>query len=140
MDGPTCVARFRAIESTYLREHRQQQMNNLEEQLEHALSDSKVVVDDDVAATAATAATTAAATGSSQTSEKDDRQRVKPKALSRGGVPGLHRLPIVGMSANSDNESRLMGLASGMDDFIAKPFSMKDLEAMLNNLYPSSVE
>ena len=132
MDGPTCVARFRAIESTYLREHRQQQMSNLEQQLEHALSDNNTTDGDDVAATAA------ASTGSCQTSEKDDRQRVKPKALSRGGVPGLYRLPIVGMSANSDNESRLMGLASGMDDFIAKPFSMKDLEAMLNNLYPPS--
>jgi CheY-like chemotaxis protein len=137
------VARYRDFESTYLRDNRQQQMNNLEVQLEHALSDSTTPAAADATTTVATAAAdateqAAVEAGSSQASgktEKDDQQPAEPKALPRSG---LYRLPIVGMSANSDNESRLMGLASGMDDFIAKPFSMKDLEAMLNNLYPRS--
>ena len=33
--------------------------------------------------------------------------------------------PIIGMSANSDNETVHEALASGMDDFIAKPFSIE---------------
>ena len=132
------MARYRDFESTYLRDNRQQQMNNLEVQLEHALSDSitPATAAADVAPADTEGQSTEAA-GSSESSEMDDKLSAMRKALPRSG---LYRLPIVGMSANSDNESRLMGLASGMDDFIAKPFSMKDLEAMLNNLYPSSVE
>ena len=41
------------------------------------------------------------------------------------------RLLIIGMSANSDNQSREEALNSGMDFFIAKPFSYKDVKAIL---------
>ena len=41
------------------------------------------------------------------------------------------RLLIVGMSANSDNQSKQEALDSGMDYFISKPFSYKDLKPIL---------
>ena len=43
------------------------------------------------------------------------------------------RLLIVGMSANSDNQSKEEALDSGMDHFIAKPFSYHDLRPIFSN-------
>ena len=43
------------------------------------------------------------------------------------------RLLIVGMSANSDNQSKQEALDSGMDHFIAKPFSYQDLRPILSS-------
>ena len=42
------------------------------------------------------------------------------------------RLLIIGMSANSDGDVRRAALESGMDFFIAKPFSYQDLKAILD--------
>ena len=42
------------------------------------------------------------------------------------------RLLIVGMSANSDGDVRQSALESGMDYFIAKPFSYRDLKVILD--------
>jgi DNA-binding response OmpR family regulator len=39
------------------------------------------------------------------------------------------------MSANSDDENRRLGLAAGMDQFISKPFSMKDLQPLLDQVF-----
>ena len=41
------------------------------------------------------------------------------------------KLYIVGMSANSDNESRQEALAVGMDSFITKPFAYEDFSQAL---------
>ncbi|MDD5387967.1 MAG: response regulator [Gallionellaceae bacterium] len=44
---------------------------------------------------------------------------------------GHRRVPIVAMTANVRDEDRLRCLASGMDDFIGKPFRADDLIAMV---------
>ena len=44
------------------------------------------------------------------------------------------RLPIVGMSANSDDQSKQQALDSGMDYFITKPFSYQDLLPILHDI------
>ena len=44
------------------------------------------------------------------------------------------RLLIVGMSANTDDETRRQALDSGMDYFIPKPFAYKDLQILLSGL------
>jgi CheY-like chemotaxis protein len=59
-----------------------------------------------------------------------------PPPVGEVGVGGieagkLRRLPIIGMSANSDDVSKELALSSGMDAFIAKPFSLKDLQPLL---------
>ena len=41
-------------------------------------------------------------------------------------------MAIVGMSANNDNESRILALRKGMNFFITKPFSGVDLQNILN--------
>ena len=41
-------------------------------------------------------------------------------------------MAIVGMSANNDNESRILALRRGMNFFITKPFSASDLQNILN--------
>jgi CheY-like chemotaxis protein len=41
-------------------------------------------------------------------------------------------MAIVGMSANNDNESRILALRKGMNFFITKPFSNSDLQNILN--------
>ena len=43
------------------------------------------------------------------------------------------RLLIIGMSANSDSQSKQEALNSGMDYFISKPFAYKDLKVILLN-------
>jgi len=44
------------------------------------------------------------------------------------------RLPIIGMSANSDNETKSIALSMGMDSFMAKPFSISEFEDILESL------
>jgi DNA-binding response OmpR family regulator len=39
---------------------------------------------------------------------------------------------IVGMSANTDDDTRRLALISGMDYFIPKPFAYKDLQRLLS--------
>ena len=43
------------------------------------------------------------------------------------------RLLIVGMSANSDFQSKQEALNSGMDYFVTKPFAYKDLQPILSS-------
>jgi CheY-like chemotaxis protein len=44
------------------------------------------------------------------------------------------RLPIIGMSANSDDETRKASIEVGMDNFIAKPFSMERFKNIFNSI------
>ena len=64
-----------------------------------------------------------------QQEERDERE-----AFAKG-VPATSvrrkKLLIVGMSANSDTRSKQIALNAGMDYFVSKPFSYKDLKPML---------
>lgn len=44
------------------------------------------------------------------------------------------RLPIIGMSANSDNETQAIAKSVGMDSFMAKPFSISEFEDIVDAL------
>ena len=49
---------------------------------------------------------------------------------------GRARLPVIAMTANSVAEAGAACTAAGMDDFIAKPFTLRDLEAVLQRWLP----
>lgn len=48
--------------------------------------------------------------------------------------PGFQHLPIILVSALAETESRIAGLARGADDYMAKPFSPKELVARVRRL------
>jgi DNA-binding response OmpR family regulator len=48
--------------------------------------------------------------------------------------PGFQHLPIILVSALAETESRIAGLARGADDYLAKPFSPKELVARVRRL------
>lgn len=45
---------------------------------------------------------------------------------------GTKRLPLIMLTARSDEEDKLRGLETGADDYITKPFSTKELVARIN--------
>ena len=47
-----------------------------------------------------------------------------------------HAVPIVGMSANSDSYSKECSLEAGMNLFLAKPFTMEELQSTLDLFHP----
>jgi two-component system phosphate regulon response regulator OmpR len=49
-------------------------------------------------------------------------------------------VPIIMVSAAVETEARLQGLARGADDYVAKPFSPKELIARIRNLLARSAE
>lgn len=55
-------------------------------------------------------------------------------ALTTPEVTLRKQLPIIGMSANSDNATKLLALNAGMDLFIPKPFILSELEPLINQL------
>jgi CheY-like chemotaxis protein len=55
-------------------------------------------------------------------------------AISAGEVALQKRLPIIGMSANSDNATKQCALKCGMDLFIPKPFILSELEPLIHQL------
>ncbi len=48
--------------------------------------------------------------------------------------PALGELPIILVTSLDDSESRLMGIESGADDFIAKPFDSTELRARIRTI------
>ena len=71
---------------------------------------------------------------SSKDDAKDDAGSVYSNCQSVKSDLVLRRgnMAIVGMSANNDNESRILALRKGMNFFITKPFSNADLQNILN--------
>lgn len=69
---------------------------------------------------------------------KDDGGSLMSNSCSNRSDIMLRRgnMAIVGMSANSDNESRIQALRKGMNFFITKPFSNTDLQNILNLFGP----
>ncbi len=49
-----------------------------------------------------------------------------------------HRQIIIALSANSENEYRQRCLDAGMDDYLAKPFKMESLAALLAHWLPAA--
>ncbi|MPN57861.1 hypothetical protein SDC9_205557 [bioreactor metagenome] len=45
--------------------------------------------------------------------------------------PSMRRIPIIMMTARSDEVDRVVGLELGADDYITKPFNMKELTARI---------
>lgn len=53
---------------------------------------------------------------------------------SRLNIDISKRLLIIGMSANSDRATEIAALDAGMDAFLAKPFTMADLQPLVSNM------
>ena len=65
-------------------------------------------------------------------SEEIEKRSQSAKGMSgKGNGKAGKRLLIVGMSANSDEQSKKDALETGMDYFFTKPFAYKDLEPIL---------
>ncbi len=55
-------------------------------------------------------------------------------------IPGLHHYPtIIGMSANVSKEDRLSCQQVGMQDFLPKPFKLKEIETLLKKWLPAII-
>lgn len=50
------------------------------------------------------------------------------------GTPGLHRVPVLFLSAKSEVADRLEGLEAGADDYLTKPFDLRELELRVKAL------
>ena len=50
------------------------------------------------------------------------------------GAPTTSRLPIILLTAKTQSEDREEALAIGADDYVTKPFKMRDLELRINNI------
>ena len=53
---------------------------------------------------------------------------------------GLPRLPIIALTANSCEQTRLQCQAAGMDGFLGKPYTKEDLARLLQDLLPKAHE
>jgi signal transduction histidine kinase/DNA-binding response OmpR family regulator/HPt (histidine-containing phosphotransfer) domain-containing protein len=57
-----------------------------------------------------------------------------------GGGPEARRTPIVALTANATESDRRTCLACGMDDYVSKPFTEKELHATLGRWLPAADE
>ena len=51
--------------------------------------------------------------------------------LDAQGIPRRPRFLIIGMSANSDTQSKQEAMDAGMDNFVSKPFNYQDFETII---------
>ena len=63
--------------------------------------------------------------------EREEKEKEGSDDIESGG---RKRLIIVGLSANSDMESKQEALNAGMDAFVAKPLELAPLKVILRNL------
>lgn len=54
----------------------------------------------------------------------------------RKGEQGKCKTPIIALTANSMHSDKEKCLEAGMDDYLAKPFEVKDLESILDYYFP----
>ena len=63
--------------------------------------------------------------------------RLIKEMIPKEGIDGHHCPPIVAVTANAFDEDRRRCLAAGMDDYLAKPFELADLHAILERWKPA---
>jgi len=54
-------------------------------------------------------------------------------------LSGGERLPIIALTANDLEDAKTACLAAGMDDFLSKPFTRQELQALLTRWQPSAL-
>jgi CheY-like chemotaxis protein len=65
------------------------------------------------------------------------RYREHENAEAKIALYPLRKLPIIGMSANSDFATKNAALESGMDYFLGKPFNFTVLKPLINQICPA---
>jgi CheY-like chemotaxis protein len=120
MDGIEATRRFREYEESQLR---LQMQNDDKGSKNYAIS----IGETELLVPAATSGLTDSA--KSATATPTDANAATTDATLCGKLFGKRgRLPIIGMSANSDAISRESALAVGMDLFLGKPYTIADLK------------
>lgn len=56
----------------------------------------------------------------------------------RQTLPNDKKLPIIALTANEVNDAKTACLAAGMDDFLRKPFTLQELQALLHRWQPAT--
>jgi signal transduction histidine kinase/CheY-like chemotaxis protein len=120
MDGPTCVSRYREYETEYIR-----QSQKYRDEVGDEDDDVNIKVDE-------TSPPRLSSTDSTVPSYSDSEKSSSSSSSSRRRRS--ERVAIVGMSANSDEANRSLGLGAGMDAFIPKPFNLNELKSVLAEL------
>jgi CheY-like chemotaxis protein len=66
------------------------------------------------------------------------REVSENRAASSGSEGKPQRIPIIALTASVRSEERVQCMQSGMDDCLAKPFSVEELQTMIEHWLPRS--